>query len=84
MHTLSVPLSQMPALVRAGAVIPTEPYQAFTSARPQRQLILTAYGGGQGSFRLYDDQGTGFAYTGRQYSWTPIVHSQRGTSTSSS
>ena len=76
--TLSVPLSQMPVLIRAGAVIPTQPSQPYTRALPQRQLILTAYSGGPGSFRLYDDQGTGFGYTGHRYSWTPIQHTQRG------
>ncbi len=79
-QTLSVPLSQMPVLVRDGAVIPTEPYQPFTSPAPQRQLLLTVYGGGNGSFKLYDDQGVGFGYTGREYTWTPIIHRQRGRS----
>lgn len=78
LQTMSVPLSQMPVLVRAGAIIPTEPYQPFTPARPQRQLILTVYAGGNGSFSLYDDQGVGFGYTRRQYSWTPIRHTQHG------
>jgi alpha-glucosidase (family GH31 glycosyl hydrolase) len=78
-RTLSVPLSQMPVLVHAGAIIPTEPYQPFTPAGPQRRLILTAYAGGGGEFSLYDDQGVGFGYTHRSYTWTPIAYTQRGT-----
>jgi hypothetical protein len=59
-------------------VIPTQPSQPYTPARPQHQLILTAYAGGPGSFGLYDDPGTGFGYTGHRYSWTPVAHTQRG------
>lgn len=76
-RTLSVPLSQMPVLVRAGAIIPTEPSVPFTTPGPQRMLILTAYPGARGSFRLYDDQGVHFGYTRASYSWTRIMHSER-------
>jgi len=75
--TLSVPLAQMPVLVRAGAVIPTEPYQPNTPAGPWRKLVLTAYPGANGRFSLYDDAGQGFGYEHHQYSWTPIVHLQQ-------
>jgi alpha-glucosidase (family GH31 glycosyl hydrolase) len=77
-HTLSVPLSQMPVLVRAGSIIPTEPYAPFTPAAPQQALILTAYAGAGGRFELYDDQGVGFGYTRHAYTWTEISHTQRG------
>jgi hypothetical protein len=76
-QTLSVPLSQMPVLVRAGAIIPTEPYAPFTPPGPQRTLILTAYPGARGNFALYDDQGVGFGYAHRKYSWTSISHRER-------
>jgi alpha-glucosidase (family GH31 glycosyl hydrolase) len=76
--TLSVPLSQMPVLVRAGAVIPTEPYQPHTPAGPWRKLVLTAYGGGNGSSHLYDDAGEGFGYTRGQFGRTTIVHGRVG------
>jgi len=74
---LSVPLSQMPVLVRAGAIIPTEPYAPFTSPAPQKTLTLTAYPGAHGSFDLYDDQGVGFGYTHKSYTWTTISHAER-------
>ncbi len=76
-RTLSVPLSQMPVLVRAGAIIPTAPYATFTKRGPQKRLILTIYGTAKGSFRLYDDQGTGFGYTHHRYAWTRITHDAR-------
>jgi alpha-glucosidase (family GH31 glycosyl hydrolase) len=76
-RALSVPLSQMPVLVRAGAIIPTEPYAPFTRPAPQTVLILTAYPGADGRFELYDDQGIGFGYTRHAYTWTPISHTAR-------
>ncbi|HUE28928.1 MAG TPA: TIM-barrel domain-containing protein, partial [Solirubrobacteraceae bacterium] len=76
-RTLSVPLDQMPVLVRAGTIVPTEPYALFTPPGPQRTLILTVYPGARGSFSLYDDQGVGFGYTRGSYSRTPLVHTER-------
>ncbi len=79
---LSVPLSQMPVLVRAGAIVPTEPYMPFTPEAPQRTLTLTVYPGADGHFVLYDDQGAGFGYARRAFSRTPIAHgSHAGRST---
>ena len=77
-QTLSIPLSQMPVLVRAGAIVPTEPYAPFTPPTPQKTLIVTAYPGAHGTFALYDDQGVGFGYTRGQYTRTPISHTERG------
>jgi alpha-glucosidase (family GH31 glycosyl hydrolase) len=75
--TLSVPLSQMPVLVRAGTVIPTQPYAPFTPPGPNPSLTLTVYPGTRGGFTLYDDQGVGFGYQHREYTLTPITHTQR-------
>jgi alpha-glucosidase (family GH31 glycosyl hydrolase) len=76
-QTLSVPLSQMPVLVRAGAIVPTQPSAPFTSPGPPRKVTLTVYAGAPGRFGLYDDQGVGFGYTRRAFTWTPIVHTER-------
>lgn len=76
--TLSVPLSQMPVLVRAGAVIPTQPYVPYTRAAPPATVILSAFPGGRGRFALYDDQGVGFGYQRGLDTWTPISQRRRG------
>ncbi len=77
LQTLSVPLSQMPVLVRAGAIVPTQAYGPFTPAGPPSKVILTVYAGAQGRFDLYDDQGLGYGYTRGAFTWTPIVHTER-------
>ena len=67
----------MPVLVRAGAVIATQPYAPFTRPGPPT-LMLTAYPGARGSLRLYDDQGTGFGYTHARATRTRITHTEHG------
>ena len=75
---LSVPLSQMPVLVRAGAIVPTRPYTPFTPPGPARALTITAFPGAAGNFRLYDDQGVGFGYMRGRFAWTRISQMRRG------
>jgi len=81
-ESLSVPLSQMPVLIRAGAIIPTQPQAPFTSPAPKKTLILTVFPGARGKFELYDDRGKGFGYTHGRFTWTTISHAERrGSST---
>jgi hypothetical protein len=76
--TLAVALDQMPVLVRAGSIIPTQPYAPFTPPAPPRALIITAFPAGAGSFRLYDDAGVGFGYERGRDAWTEISQVRRG------
>jgi hypothetical protein len=68
----------MPVLVRAGSIIPTQPYAPFTPPAPPRALIITAFPAGAGSFRLYDDAGVGFGYERGRDAWTEISQVRRG------
>jgi alpha-glucosidase (family GH31 glycosyl hydrolase) len=79
---LSVPLDQMPVFLRAGAILPTQPDLATTSAAPQDPLVVTAFPRGNGTFNLYDDQGQGFGYQSGAFAWTRISHSQLGSRSS--
>ena len=74
---LSVPYSQMPVLVKAGSILPTQPYAPYTHPDPNPRLILTAFPGGNGSFSMYDDPGLGFGYQHGAFTRTEIVHTQR-------
>jgi alpha-glucosidase (family GH31 glycosyl hydrolase) len=74
-RTMSVPLKRMPLFVRAGAVLPTQPYAPYTRVGSPRQLVLTVYPGGDGTGGLYDDRGTGFGYRHGRFSWTVLRHS---------
>lgn len=71
---MSVPLAEMPLLLRAGSVLVTQPRVATTPSRPSHRLVVTAYPGRRGSFTLYDDRGTGFAYRHGGFTTTRITH----------
>ena len=51
-----------PLFVRAGAVIVMQPAAGYSNAKPADRLILRVYGQGEGSFDLYEDDGTSLAY----------------------
>ena len=57
---LSVPLDRMPVFVRAGGVVPTQPYVPTTAVGTPPSLVLTAFAG-KGRTSLYDDAGDGLA-----------------------
>jgi len=72
--TLSVPLDRMPVYVRAGGIVPTQPYVPTTAVASPQSLILTAYAG-RGSTRLYDDAGNGLGYLKGRFAWTRVAQS---------
>lgn len=73
--TLSVPLSRIPVLVRAGTVVPTQAAGVRAGEAPKRTLVLTAYPGRSGTGSLYDDAGTGQGYQRGEF--TRTAFSQR-------
>ena len=75
---MSVPLSQMPVLVRAGAIVPTQRDARFTPPGSAKALTITAFPGTRGSFGLYDDQGAGFGYLRGRFAWTEIRQARHG------
>jgi hypothetical protein len=75
-------LDRVPMLVRAGGIIPlassfrgtseTALASGSTDAIPHDELVIEAFPGAQGAFRLYEDDGITEAYREGQYEWTPI------------
>ena len=55
---LEVPLDRMPVFARAGAIVPKQEYRQGNTPPPER-LVVDAYPGRRGAFRLYDDAGDG-------------------------
>ncbi len=69
--TLSVPLDRMPVFVRQGGIVPEQPATGGTGT--PRSLDTLVFPGAAGSFRLYDDAGSGLGYTQGQHSETLLT-----------
>jgi Glycosyl hydrolases family 31/Domain of unknown function (DUF5110) len=76
--SLSVPLERMPVFARAGAMVPSQRYGPHQPSRPPDPLVVTAWAGADGAFRLYDDAGDGLGYRRRAFAFTRIAHDDRG------
>jgi alpha-D-xyloside xylohydrolase len=66
--TAQAPLDAMPVHVRAGSIVPFGPELAYTSEKPADPIVLYVYGGANGSFELYEDDGASYAYENGAFS----------------
>ncbi len=72
--TRPVTLATTPLYVRAGAIVPMGPVKQYTSEKVDGPLTVTVYPGANGSFLLYEDDGSSFNYRkgewmGLQMAW---------------
>ncbi|MFL6156495.1 MAG: TIM-barrel domain-containing protein [Marmoricola sp.] len=74
--TMTVPLSRIPVLVRAGAVLPAQASGQATGSAPKSRLVLTAFPG-NGTGELYDDAGQGFGYQHGRYTRTTFTQTRK-------
>lgn len=71
-------LEEIPAYVKAGAVIPLQPKMRHSGEKPVDPLILTIFPGDSGEARIYDDEGHTLGYKKGQYTWTSVRHRRSG------
>jgi alpha-glucosidase (family GH31 glycosyl hydrolase) len=72
--TRKVDLETIPLYARAGAILPTGPVKQYTGEKVEGPLDIAVYPGANGSFLLYEDDGSSFNYkkgewTGIQMAW---------------
>jgi alpha-D-xyloside xylohydrolase len=63
----------MPVHVRAGSIVPFGPELAYTSEKPADPIVLYVYGGANGSFELYEDDGASYDYENGGFSRIPLT-----------
>ena len=66
--TAAAAYERMPVLVKAGSVIPAGPMMQYTSEKPADPLTIYVYAGRDGSFSLYEDEGTNYDYEKGKFS----------------
>ena len=75
--TRQVDLATMPIYVRAGAIIPVDPVRQYTSQPRTEPTTLRIYGGADGQYTLYDDDGMSQDYLKARGTWTRITWNDR-------
>jgi alpha-D-xyloside xylohydrolase len=68
----AAPYERMPLFVRAGSILPTGPAIQHTGNNSHSPVTLNVYTGADGSFSLYEDDGTSRQYLHGQYSRIPL------------
>jgi alpha-D-xyloside xylohydrolase len=69
----AAPLDAMPVHVRAGSIVPFGPELTFTDEKPADPVTLFVYAGANGSFELYEDDGTSYDYENGAFSRIPLA-----------
>src|SRR6185503_5282024 len=72
-----VDLATMPIYVRAGAIVPVDPVRQYVAEPVAEPTTIRVYGGADGRFTLYDDDGTSQQYLTGKGSWTRFVWNDR-------
>jgi alpha-glucosidase/alpha-D-xyloside xylohydrolase len=72
-----VDLATMPIYVRAGGIVPVDPVRQHTGERVSEPTTLRIYGGANGDYTLYEDDGISQDYLKARGTWTRIVWNDR-------
>ena len=67
------PLDQIPVHVRAGSIVPFGPELMYADEKPADPITLYVYGGTDGSFELYEDDGKSYAYETGAFTRIPLL-----------
>ncbi|MCB9423367.1 MAG: DUF5110 domain-containing protein, partial [Ardenticatenaceae bacterium] len=65
-------LDTMPLFVRAGSIVPMGPPRQHVNDLPDAPVELHVYGGGNGRFHLYEDEGDNYNYEAGAFSTIQI------------
>ena len=71
---VDAPYEQIPVYVREGAIIPFGPEMEWCDEKPAELINLYVYAGQDGTFQLYEDEGTNYNYEKGKYSTIDITY----------
>jgi alpha-D-xyloside xylohydrolase len=71
---VEAPYEQIPVFVREGAIIPFGPEMEWSDEKPVELINLYIYAGQDGSFQLYEDEGTNYNYEKGKYATIDITY----------
>jgi alpha-D-xyloside xylohydrolase len=68
----SAPFDELPVFVRAGSIVPYAPAMQYVGEKASDPTTVWVYAGANGSFDLYEDQGTTFDYEKGAFAEIPM------------
>ena len=71
---VDAPYERIPVFVREGSIIPFGPDIQYTDEKPAELINLYVYGGDDGHFQLYEDEGTNYNYEKGKYATIDITY----------
>ena len=71
---VDAPYERIPVFVRSGAIIPFGPEMEWSDEKPAELIHLYVYAGQDGSFQLYEDEGTNYNYEKGKYATIDITY----------
>ena len=71
---VDAPYEQIPVFVREGAIIPFGPEMEWSDEKPAELINLYVYAGQNGTFQLYEDEGTNYNYERGKYATIDITY----------
>ena len=69
---VDAPYEQIPVYVPEGSIIPFGPQMEWSDEKPAELINLYIYGGRDGNFQLYEDEGVNYNYERGQYATIDI------------
>ncbi|PWU02210.1 MAG: alpha-xylosidase [Bacteroidetes bacterium] len=74
--TADAPYERLPLFVKEGSIIPTGQDLQYTGEKPMDIITLYVYTGKDGSFTLYNDEGTNYNYENGSFSNIPFTYTE--------
>ncbi len=71
---VDAPYAKIPLFVPEGSIIPIGPEIQYTSEKQPESITLYVYGGKNGSFTLYEDEGVNYNYEKGRYATIPLTY----------
>ncbi|MBO6189088.1 MAG: DUF5110 domain-containing protein [Prevotella sp.] len=71
---VDAPYECIPVFVREGSIIPYGPEMQYCDEKPADNITLYVYGGKDGQFQLYEDEGTNYNYEKGKYATIDISY----------
>jgi alpha-D-xyloside xylohydrolase len=70
------PVSKIPVFAKEGAIIPMGPAIQYCSQKTSEPFTIVIYSGKNGSFNLYEDEGTNYNYEKGDFTIIPFIYNQ--------